>query len=118
MQTRVEGKPSTTKRMLIMVGLVLLLILVIAGIKGLMIYKMVKGMKPPPPAVVSTARASYQEWQPELRAVGSLRAARGADLALDIAGLVTQVNVKSGDDVKAGQVLLELRDSEDIAQLH
>jgi len=118
MQTRVEGKPNTTKRMLIMVGLVLLLILVIAGIKALMIYKMIKGMKPPPPAVVSTAKASYQEWQPELRAVGSLRAARGSDLALDVAGLVTQVNVKSGDDVKAGQVLLQLRDSEDVAALH
>jgi len=118
MQTRVEGKPNTTKRMLIMVGLVLLLILVIAGIKALMIYKMIKGMKPPPPAVVSTAKASYQEWQPELRAVGSLRAARGSDLALDVAGLVTQVNVKSGDDVKAGQVLLQLSDTEDVAALH
>lgn len=118
MQTRVEGKPSTTKRMLIMIGLVLLLILVIAGVKGLMIYKMIKGMKPPPPAVVSTAKASYQEWQPELRAVGSLRAARGSDLALDVAGLVTEVNVKSGDDVKAGEVLLRLRDTEDVAALH
>jgi membrane fusion protein, multidrug efflux system len=118
MQTRVEGKPSTTKRMLIMIGAVLLLIVLIAAIKALMIYTMIKGMKPPPPAVVSTAKASYQEWQPELRAVGSLRAARGADLALDIAGLVTQVNVKSGDDVKAGQLLLQLRDTEDLAQLH
>jgi membrane fusion protein (multidrug efflux system) len=118
MQTRVEGKPSTKKRMLIMIGAVLLLILLIAAIKALMIYNMIKGMKPPPPSVVTTAKASYQEWQPELRAVGTLRAARGADLALDIAGLVTQVNVKSGDDVKAGQVLLQLRDTEDLAQLH
>ena len=118
MQTRVEGKPSTRKRMLIMIGLVLALILVIAGIKALMIYKMISGMKPPPPSVVSSAKATYQEWQPEIRAVGTLRAARGADLALDIAGLVTVVNVKSGDEVKQGQLLLQLRDSEDIAQLH
>lgn len=104
--------------MLIMIGLVLALILVIAGIKALMIYKMVSGMKPPPPSVVSTAKATYQEWQPEIRAVGSLRAARGADLALDIAGLVTGVNVKSGDEVKQGQLLLQLRDTEDVAQLH
>src|SRR6185312_12937994 len=59
------------------------------------------------------AAATYQEWQPEIRAVGTLRAARGADLALDVAGLVTVVNVKSGDEVKKGQLLLQLRDSED-----
>jgi len=50
--------------------------------------------------------------------VGTLRAVRGADLALDVAGLVTRVNVKSGDEVRGGQLLLQLRDSEDIALLH
>jgi membrane fusion protein (multidrug efflux system) len=117
MQARVEKKPSTKKRMFIMIGLVLLLIVVIAGIKGLSIYKMVSGMKPPPPSTVSTTKVAFAEWQPALTAVGSLRAARGADLALDIPGLVTKVNVQSGDEVKEGQVLLQLRDSEDIAQL-
>jgi len=118
MQTRVEKKPSTKKRMIIMIILVVLLIAAIAGIKVFSIMRMMAGMKPPPPAVVSTAKVSYQEWQPTLSAVGTLRAAQGADLALDVAGLVTKVNVKSGDEVKEGQVLLQLRDSEDIAQLH
>jgi len=118
MQTRVADKPSTRKRMIVMIIAVVVLIGLIAGIKVLTIVHMLAGMKPPPPAVVSTAKAAYQEWQPELRAVGTLRAVRGADLALDIAGLVTVVNVKSGDEVKQGQVLLQLRDSEDLAQLH
>jgi membrane fusion protein (multidrug efflux system) len=119
MQTRVEKKKwSTTRRMVVMVLLVLLLIGAIAGIKVLMIMKMISGMKPPPPAVVSTTKTTYQEWQPDLRTVGTLRAVRGADLALDIAGLVTQVNVQSGEEVKEGQVLLQLRDAEDVAQLH
>jgi membrane fusion protein (multidrug efflux system) len=119
MQTRVEKKKwSTTRRMVVMVLLVLLLIGIIAGIKVMMVMKMIAGMKPPPPSVVSTTKTTFQEWQPELRAVGTLRAARGADLALDIAGLVTRVNVQSGDEVKEGQVLLQLRDSEDVAQLH
>jgi membrane fusion protein (multidrug efflux system) len=118
MQTRVEKRKwSTTKRMVLMVLLVLLLIGVIAGIKVLMVMKMIAGMKPPPPAVVSTAKTTYREWQPELRTVGTLRAARGADLALDVAGLVTRVNVQSGEEVKEGQVLLQLRDTEDVAQL-
>jgi membrane fusion protein (multidrug efflux system) len=118
MQTRVEKKPSTIKRMILMIVLVLVLIGIIAGIKVMSVMKMMAGMKPPPPSVVSTAKAAYQEWQPEMRAVGTLRAVRGADLALDIAGLVTKVNVQSGDEVKEGQVLLQLRDAEDVAQLH
>ena len=117
MPSRVEKKPSMKKRMFAMIGLVLLLVVVLVGLKALSIYRMVSGMKPPPPATVTTAKAAYQEWQPALNAVGTLRAVRGADLALDIAGLVTQVNLKSGDDVKEGQVLLQLRDSEDVAQL-
>jgi len=117
MQTRVEEKPSTAKRMIVMIVAVVALIALIAGIKVLSIMRMIAGSKPPPPAVVSTAKATYQEWQPELRAVGTLRAVRGADLALDVAGLVTRVNVRSGEEVKEGQVLLQLRDSEDVAQL-
>jgi membrane fusion protein, multidrug efflux system len=117
MQTRVADRPSTSKRMIFMGLGVLVLIALIAAIKVLMIMRMMAANKPPPPAVVSTAKTVYQQWQPELRAVGTLRAARGADLALDVAGLVTHVNVKSGDEVKEGQVLLQLRDAEDVAEL-
>jgi len=103
--------------MIFMILGVLALIGIIAGIKVLMVMRMIAGMKPPPPAVVSTAKATYQEWQPQLRSVGSLRAARGADLALDVAGLVSRVSVRSGADVKAGQLLLELVDTDEVANL-
>jgi membrane fusion protein (multidrug efflux system) len=118
MQTRVENKPSTRKRMVIMIVAVLALIAIIAGVKVLMVMKMLAGMKPPPPAVVTTAKTTYQEWQPELRAVGTLRAARGADLALEVAGLVGRVNVRSGEDVRSGQLLLELVTTDEVANLH
>jgi membrane fusion protein (multidrug efflux system) len=119
MQTRVETgkKPKTWKRMVLMIVGVLLLIVIIGGIKAMQIMKMMAGFGAPPPSVVSTAKATTEEWQPELRAVASLRAARGADLALDLSGLVTDVNLKSGDDVKEGQLLLQLRSTEDEAQL-
>jgi membrane fusion protein (multidrug efflux system) len=118
MQTRVEKKPKTWKRMLWMILGVLLLLVIIGGVKAMQIMKMMAGFGPPPPSVVSTAKVTFEEWQPELRAVGTLRAARGSDLALDMSGLVTEVNLKSGDEVKAGQVLLQLRDTEDVAQLN
>lgn len=119
MQTRVEERnPNTRKRMIWMVVGVLVLIALIAGVKVLLVMRMIASFPKPQPAVVSAARASYQLWQPELSAVGTLRAVRGADLALDVSGLVTAVNLKSGDDVKQGQVLLQLRNGEDVAQLH
>ncbi len=120
MATRAEylKQPSTKKRMILMIVGVLVLIALIAGIKVLLVMRMIASFPKPPPAVVTTAVAEYQPWQPALSAVGTLRAVRGADLALDVSGLVTAVNMKSGDDVKQGQVLLQLRDSEDVAQLH
>jgi membrane fusion protein (multidrug efflux system) len=117
MTTRVEKKPSTTKRMLWMIGGVLLLIAVIVGIKVLLVMRMIHSMPKPTPFTVSTTIAREQPWQPSLQAVGTLRAANGADLALDAAGLVTAVKLKSGQDVKQGQVLLQLRDDDAAAQL-
>ncbi|GGY31325.1 MexH family multidrug efflux RND transporter periplasmic adaptor subunit [Rhodanobacter panaciterrae] len=117
MTTRVEKKPSTTKRMLWMILGVVLLIALIVGIKALLIVRMIHGMPKPAPFTVSTTTASEQPWQPSLSAVGTLRAARGADLAMDVAGLVTGVNLTSGQDVKQGQVLVQLRDGDDVAQL-
>lgn len=117
MTTRADKKPSTTKRMIWMIVGVLLLIALIVGIKVLLVMRMIHSMPKPGPTTVSTVKASEQSWQPSLDAVGTLRAANGADLAMDVAGLVTAVNLKSGEDVKQGQLLLQLRDGDDVAQL-
>jgi membrane fusion protein (multidrug efflux system) len=71
-----------------------------------------------PPQTVATAAASSQEWQPQLEAVGSLRAVNGADLSLEVAGIVDAIHFKSGDEVQAGALLLTLRADTDVAQLH
>lgn len=117
MTTRVDKKPSTTKRMIWMIVSVLLLIAVIVGIKVLLVMRLIHSMPQPGPTTVSTVKASEQRWQPSLNAVGSLRAANGADLATELAGLVTEVPLKSGEEVRKGQLLLQLRDGDDVAQL-
>ncbi len=72
----------------------------------------------PQPAVVVTAiKAAPQEWQPQLNAVGSLRAVRGVDVTTEIAGLVREIHFKSGDEVKAGALLVQLNADSDLAQL-
>ncbi|HUH31132.1 MAG TPA: biotin/lipoyl-binding protein, partial [Rhodanobacter sp.] len=117
MSTHVEHKPGTTRRMIWMIVGVLLLIALIVGIKVLLVMRMMHSMPKPAPFTVSTTTAHEQPWQPSLSAVGTLRAVNGADLAMDVAGLVTTVNLKSGADVKQGQLLLQLRDGDDVAQL-
>ncbi len=117
MTPRVDKKPSTIKRMAWMIVSVFLLIALIAGIKTLLVLHMIHSMPQPGPITVSTVKASEQRWQPALHAVGTLRAANGAELAMDVAGLVTAVELKSGADVKRGQLLLQLRDGDDVALL-
>ena len=103
--------------MLIAVGLLLGGVIGFNFFKGYMIQKYMASA-PVPPATVSTMKADFQEWQPQLSAVGTLRAVRGVDVTTEIAGLVRSVNFKSGDEVKAGQVLTELNADSDLALLH
>ncbi|MBU6249141.1 MAG: efflux RND transporter periplasmic adaptor subunit [Xanthomonadaceae bacterium] len=117
MTTRAENKPSTARRMLWVILGTLALIAVIAGAKVLLVMRMIHSMPKPGPVTVSTVKAGEQDWQPSLDAVGSLRAANGADLATEVAGLVTEVHLKSGQDVKKGQLLVQLRDGDEVAQL-
>jgi membrane fusion protein (multidrug efflux system) len=71
-----------------------------------------------PPQTVSTTVAALQQWQPQLEAVGTLRAVKGADLGLEVPGIVEQIAFQSGQDVQAGDLLLQLRAEDDIARLH
>jgi membrane fusion protein (multidrug efflux system) len=70
-----------------------------------------------PPQTVSTMVAGLQDWQPELNAVGSLRAVNGADLSSQIAGTVSALHFESGAEVKAGTLLVELAQADDIGKL-
>jgi len=108
-----------TKRMIIMlvaVGLVLGGLVGFNLFKGYMIQKYMSSQGQPP-ATVSTATADYQAWQPQLTAVGTLRAVRGVDVTTEVPGLVRALSFKSGDEVKAGQVLVQLNADSDVAQL-
>jgi len=71
-----------------------------------------------PPATVSTMVVEEDEWQPTLSSVGNIRAFRGVDLSAETGGAVLNVLVKSGMDVKKGDLLIQLNDASDIAQLN
>jgi membrane fusion protein (multidrug efflux system) len=114
-----SARPKQRKRLIIVVLAVVILFALLIGFntfKGIMIGKFMKSMGNPP-QTVSTMTVGYQDWQPHVQAVGNVRAVHGADLAFDVAGLVESVDVKSGADVKKGQVLVKLVDADDRAKL-
>lgn len=69
------------------------------------------------PQTVSATKAETSDWQPKIDAVGTLRAVRGAELSLEVAGVVETISFQSGDEVKEGQVLLTLRKEDEEARL-
>jgi membrane fusion protein, multidrug efflux system len=112
-------KAKMRKRMVIMlvaVGIVLGGLVGFNWFKGYMMQKYM-GSQQIPAVTVSAMKADYQQWQPQLSAVGTLRAVRGVDVTTEVAGLVRSLEFKSGDEVKAGQVLAQLNADSDIAQL-
>jgi membrane fusion protein, multidrug efflux system len=107
------------KRMVIMLVAVAI---VFGGIFGFQLFKaaMIKkfiAAAGNPPQTVSVTRAGFSEWQPRIEAIGSLRAVKGADLSLEVAGVVESISFNSGDDVEEGAQLLKLRTTDDVAKL-
>lgn len=107
------------KRMVIMLVAVAI---VFGGIFGFQLFKaaMIKKFITAagnPPQTVSVTRAGYSEWQPRIEAIGSLRAVKGADLSLEVSGVVESISFNSGDDVAEGAQLLKLRTADDVAKL-
>lgn len=108
-----------TKRMIIMMASVTLLFGGIFGYKAFVGHMIAKAMsaQQAPAVTVSTTTARMAAWQPELQAVGTVRALRGVDVTTEIAGLVRSVQFNSGDAVQAGRELVQLNADADIALL-
>jgi membrane fusion protein (multidrug efflux system) len=119
MMDAIRKQPSFTKRlviMLILVGGLIGGLVWFNGFKTKMIKQFMAGMSEPP-ATVSTIIAQPQDWTSSLSAIGTLRAHRAVDLSPEISGSIRTLHIQSGDHVKAGQVLIEMNDDVERAQL-
>ena len=97
------------RRMLIMLGVVLLVVLSLGGYKAFSVYRQIQVFATPkPPIDVAVVTANEQPWQSQLPAIGTLKALQGVDLSLEIAGTVKALQFESGQKVTAGQLLLQL----------
>jgi membrane fusion protein (multidrug efflux system) len=94
----------------------------LVGIKATQISGLIKAGEAfakagPPPEAVSTDRARDLSWEGTQSAVGTVGATRGVVLSNDAAGVVKRISILSGTVVKAGQVLVELDNGVERAQL-
>jgi len=71
----------------------------------------------PPPATISAHPAKEETWHPFLTAIGTFTAQNGVDINSEAAGIVYKIFFDSGQQVAAGDQLLQLDDSVDQATL-
>jgi len=70
-----------------------------------------------PPIAVAAATVEPVTWTPSVPAFGTVSAVRGVDVASEIAGVVETVLFEANESVEAGQLLVQLADSVEQADL-
>lgn len=114
-----SSRPKPTRRLVIVIVAIAVLFALLVGFhifQGAMIGKYMRAMGNQA-QTVSTTVVKYQDWQATVDAFGNVRAVHGTDLAFDVAGLVADVAVKSGTDVRKGELLASLVQEQDRAGL-
>jgi membrane fusion protein (multidrug efflux system) len=91
---------------------IVLLSVVLGGIFGYTFWQtgqMQEQMsQPQPPAEISVVQSQTEQWTPAVKAVGSIVAVNGIDVANEVPGVIQQINFESGDLVSKGDVLIRL----------
>lgn len=70
-----------------------------------------------PPEPVNVIEVKEARWQPQVSSVGSVRAVQGTVVSTQAEGVVRSINFEPGAVVKAGDVLVQLDDDVEQAQL-
>ncbi|HEX6609257.1 MAG TPA: efflux transporter periplasmic adaptor subunit, partial [Hyphomicrobiaceae bacterium] len=60
----------------------------------------------PPPATVTAEAAKTEKWIEHLTSIGTMIASQGVDINTQVAGVVTEVSIESGQDVQEGATLV------------
>ncbi|MHA7885257.1 efflux RND transporter periplasmic adaptor subunit (plasmid) [Nitratireductor rhodophyticola] len=107
------------KRLLIAI---VLLALVAGGIVGFNMFRdqaiqQFFANMPVPTVTVSTVEAEEGKWTPAIEAIGTVNANQGVDLTVETTGIVTEIRFQANQQVKAGDVLLQLEDNIQQAEL-
>lgn len=85
-------------------------------VKQHMIAEYLANMKAPA-SPVSVMTVEAKKYQPTLTAIGYIEPNQGLEVASELASRITSINFESGDKVEQGQVLVQLNDSVEQANL-
>lgn len=73
--------------------------------------------QPVPTVTISATGVETSQWHPGIDAIGTVRAAQGVDVASETAGVVRTINFKSNARVEQGDLLVQLNDEVERAQI-
>src|SRR5919107_5674988 len=117
-----ESRKKPMKRRLV-VGLVFFLAVGLCGgliwfnfFRDKMITQFFATMQPPT-QTVSAAKVEAKTWSPSIGAIGTAKAANGVELAFETAGIVSQIKFKANQNVRQGEVLVQLDDTVERADI-
>lgn len=106
----------------------LFVLLLLAGLAGGLSYfqflfkpEMIRGIiakSPQPVQTVAVAQVKQEDWIPRLPAIGTFRAVAGIDIAPEVGGVVTAIHFDSGEEVAKGDLLVNIDDSVEQADLN
>ena len=115
----IEPRMKSKRRGLgVAIGGVIALVILLASIKGLQIFKMVSTKMPMPATTVTSAVAKEEDWAPMLSSVGSISPVQGALVSAELGGVVSRIGFENGAVAKKGDLLVQLDASAEEAQLH
>ncbi|MES2310460.1 MAG: efflux RND transporter periplasmic adaptor subunit [Verrucomicrobiota bacterium] len=72
----------------------------------------------PPAQTITTFQVKSETWHSELSAIGTFYAVQGVTISSEEAGKIVKINFESGQEVKQGDVLVQLDTSVEEAQLN
>lgn len=105
------------KRIFLVLLLTCLILGSLFGYKFYQIQQAISQVKPPPPAMVAAATVEIENWSSAITAVGGFTPVAGVHVSSEVPGKVKALHFHSGQTVGAGQLLLELDDDTDQAEL-
>ena len=120
----IRALPLRVRRPVVFLVTLALLAAITAGlayfqfvIKPTLVKGFISAAFAPKPTAVWAQPATYEQWSPQLTAIGSLRAYQGIFIAPQVAGVISAIHFESGEDVKEGDLLINIDDSVEQADL-
>lgn len=110
------------KRRIIVSLVFLFAILLCAGLIGFNFFKqkMIADFfanMPQPVQTVTAAKVEAKTWTPSIGAIGTARAANGVELAFETAGIVKEIKFRANQNIRQGDVLVQLDDTVERADI-